>query len=192
MKDKYRAAFLSRMGLVLKKNNSKLYNVQAVAEMLDLNVVENYKEQCRIITRRLEEMSRDNTIVKNLLDSAKENENICQILVNTLYQLLNPESFPKKAPIKISEKKYKELIRQNKEGIITPDDKAILMEALNCKYCHCIKSIYLKDQFNEYILNQKTSYNRYALCMSSVYKNRNIEPPFRASYTCRDKYSWYI
>ena len=130
MKDKYRAAFLSRMGLVLKKNNSKLYNVQAVAEMLDLNVVENYKEQCRIITRRLEEMSRDNTIVKNLLDSAKENENICQILVNTLYQLLNPESFPKKGSNQNKRKKIQRIIRQNKEGIITPDDKAILWRHL--------------------------------------------------------------
>ena len=100
-------------------------------------------------------------------------------------------SFPDKAPIKITEELYRTLISQKQDKSISEGDNIKLSEALNCKYCHCVKKLYLENKFNKFINNKEQAYNPYAICMSSIYKRRDFTPPTKVSYSCRDKYDWY-
>ena len=109
-----------------------------------------------------------------------------------MYSLFYPTKFPKKSPIKISEKEYLRLIQEQQQNKISKKNKKNLKEAMSVKYCHCLKKIYLKNQFDKYINNStKSNISAYPLCMTSVYKSRNIKPPFKVSHLCREKYKWY-
>ena len=183
--------YLKFLDYTIKISNNKEYNTQAVAKILDLPSNRPYNVQCRIIVSFLKKRAETNVVIRELLQKKKTNKNICEFLVQTLFSLFNPKNFPKKAPILISETKYKNLIKKSKNNTINREEKKDLDEALNIKYCHCIKKLYLKNIFLENILDKKAKYNPYAICMSSIYKNRNITPPKKASYTCREKYKWY-
>lgn len=200
--DKYSTKFIKDMNILVSKSNNRLYNSQAVARLLDLEEKTDLKEQCHDIVNYLSSKRGTNPVIDRLLsnfdDSALSehvvDEDICKTLVNVLYQLFNPESFPDKAPIRITNKRYYSLIDKYKDGSITKKEKKILHNALNIKYCHCVKSLFIKESFDTFIKgnNKKDDkYNRYAICMSSIYKNRNIKPPFKVSYSCREKYNWY-
>ena len=183
--------YIKFLDYTIKISRDKEYNVQAVAKMLGLPSNRPYNVQCRIIISFLKKKSKTNKVIKKLLDSAKSEKKLCNYLVEILYLLFNPKNFPNKAPILITENKYKNLLKKEKNNTITNREKLLLDEALNVKYCHCIKKLYLKNIFLENILEKRPKYNPYAICMSSIYKNRNIDPPHKASYTCRDKYKWY-
>ena len=192
--------FIKDMNILVRKSNNKLYNSQAVAKMLKLEEKSSYNEQCKNIVDYLQSKRKTNSVIDSLLNNFEDsslsketiNEDICNTLVRVLYQLFKPESFPDKAPINITNKRYYSLIKKYKSNTITKAEKKILHNALNIKYCHCIKSLYLLENFNIFINEDKSSdYNRYAICMSSIYKNRNIKPPFKVSYSCREKYKWY-
>ena len=171
-------------------SHSKKYNIQAVAMLLNIPIVSDYNEQCSLIINYLKK--NNNSFIKNLLKNTVYNKQICNILVNSLYTIFYPDYLNRKAPIKISEKKYLDLIKQYKDKTITKKNSKILSEAMNVKYCHCLKKIYLKNQFTKYIINSdKSSISGYPLCMSSIYNKRNIKPPFKVSHSCREKYKWY-
>tara|TARA_B100001093_G_C26657635_1_gene940345 strand:- start:201 stop:782 length:582 start_codon:yes stop_codon:yes gene_type:complete len=186
-KDKY----LQFLDYTIKLSNSKEYNTQAVAKMLGLPHNKPYNIQCRLIISYLKKKAKTNKIINQLLQKSKSEKALCKFLVEILYSLFNPSELPKKAPILISDKKYKELIQKHKTNNLKKDESEILEEALNVKYCFCIKKLYLKNIFMENIVEKKPEYNPYAICMSSIYKNRSIKPPKKASYSCRKKYNWY-
>ena len=182
--------YMNRLKFTIKRSDDREYNIQAVAKMLGLPNDKSYKTQCRLIINYLEQKKSSNEFIKELLANIPE-KNACDLLVKTLYELLSPKTVPSKAPIKISETKYKKLINEKKTGSISRENDSILTEALNCKYCHCVKKLYLKNNFERYINNNEPKYNPYAICMSSIYKNRNIKSPNRVSFSCREKYDWY-
>ena len=102
--------------VVEKRNKSKLYNISAVSKMLGLPHKESYEQQCDQIMNFLESKKTTNKAIKILLDNMGDNrDSICNILVNSLYELFNPESLPQKAPISISKDEYIELLKKKKE-----------------------------------------------------------------------------
>jgi hypothetical protein len=172
--------------------HSKKYNIESVALLLNIPIVSDYNEQCALIIEDLNKKKRRNKFITDLLKITKDKEDVCYILIQSLYSLFYPTKFPKKSPIKISEKEYLRLIQQQQQNKISKKNKNILKEAMNVKYCHCLKKIYLKNQFEKYINNSKKSnISAYPLCMTSVYKSRNIKPPFKVSHSCRERYEWY-
>jgi len=178
--------------VVEKRKKSKLYNISAVSKMLGLPNKESYAKQCNKIMVFLESQKSDNKAIKNLLDSVGDNrDSMCNILVNSLYELFTPESLPQKAPIQISKDTYIEFLEKKKSNNISDEENKLLEEALNCKYCFCVKKLYLKNQFKQFIKSEDPKYNPYAICMNSIYKNRAIKPPFKVSHSCREKYEWY-
>lgn len=178
--------------VVERKNKDRLYNISAVSKMLGLSTKGSYSQQCDTILEYLRTKSSTNKAIKTLLDNAGDDrDTMCNILVNSLYELFSPNSVPKKAPIQISQEEYMSLIKKKKEEDITYEENETLDEALNCKYCHCVKKLYLKNQFQLFIKEEEPKYNPYAICMSSIYKNRDIKPPFKVSHSCREKYDWY-
>jgi len=81
----------------------------------------------------------------------------------------------RKFSMRISEKKYKELVNKKKSHKrLTKEQKKDLDDALYYKYCKCLYSFEKKD-------NQKG----FPICMKSIYKNRDIVPPFGASLNCK-------
>jgi len=185
-KDKY----VQLVNYTIKLSDNKEYNTQAVAKMLGLPHDRPYNVQCRLIISFLKKKAKTNKVIDNLLKSSHSQKAVCSYLVEILYSLFNPKNLPKKAPILISEKVYKELIQKEKDNTISPSETIILDEALNIKYCFCIKKLYLKNIFIENILEEETKYNPYAICMSSIYKKRGIKPPKKVSYSCSKKYKW--
>lgn len=183
--------YIEKIKRLVKKNNNKTYNIQAVAKMLGLPSNLDYAQECILIISYLKEKSKTNKVIKELLEASSNSSNVCDLLVGTLYQLFMPDHLLNRAPIKMSEKKYKELIKKNTEKNISKNEKTELDEALNSKFCHCVKKIYLKNKFAKIFTEKEPQYNPYAICTASIYNKRNIDTPEKVSYTCRDKYDWY-
>ena len=91
----------------------------------------------------------------------------------------------KSLKLKLSKKKYKELIEKKKKKSISKKDNKILEKELNKKYCKCIKSLKIKHSKNSEIYKGK-----YGICMNSIYKNRGFNPPYNASNLCKLYYSF--
>ena len=191
--DKKFENFQKNVNIVVKKRNkSKLYNISNVSKMLGLPHNESYNHQCDQIINFLKSKKNSNKTIKILLDNIGDNrDSMCNILVNSLYELFNPESLPKRAPIKITKDEYINLLEKKKQNRISYKENELLDEALNCKYCFCVKKLYLKNLFKQFIKDEEPKYNAYAVCMNSVYRNRDITPPFKVSHSCREKYEWY-
>ena len=175
--------------VVDKKNKSFLYNIKQVSSMFGLNTNLEENELCTQLINFLRES--DSKIAKDLLKEVGDKGNICNILVNSLYELFSPSDLSEKAKIDITEKEYKKLIQKKKDKKIDFKENQKLEEALNIKYCRCVKKLYLKNQVNLFITGKEPKYNPYAICVNSIYNNRNIQYPFKISYSCREKYDWY-
>ena len=180
--------FHKKIDIEIKKKDQE-YNIQAVAKMLGLEDKLPYKKQCRTIISFLRSNKNKNKFIKKILDETTD-ENLCCTLVNVLYSIFNPDHLLLKAPMPISDDEYKDLIRRNNKRKLRGKPGKLLEKCLFIKYCHCIKKIYYKNLFKRQILG-KNPISEYAICMSSVYKNRKIKPPHKASYKCRDTFSWY-
>lgn len=183
--------YSSRLNFNLKRSIDKTYNAQAVAKALGIKSDLPYVRQCSLIMDFLKKHKKNNPIIKELLNKSLKQNQICNILVDVLYNLLQPKKFPFKAPITISQDKYKELIEKYQKRTLKSRDRQILNEALNIKYCFCIKKLYLKFLFNNHFLGKKNKVSEYAICMSSIYKKRKIKPPKKISRKCVTKYDWY-
>jgi hypothetical protein len=77
----------------------------------------------------------------------------------------------KKMKLSITETTYKELLRKKQR--LTKKEAKQLSDSMYVKYCKCLQSF-------EYS-NEKKGY---PICMNSVYKRRNIQPPKNASKRC--------
>jgi hypothetical protein len=178
--------------VVNKRSKNRKYNLEAVSKMLGIDTGGSYSQQCDKIISFLESKRSTNEIIDEILKQTRENkEDLCDVLVSSLYELFSPSSLPEKSPITITKEEYIDLLEKKKENDITFEENEILDEALNVKYCHCVKKLYLKNLFKKYILDEEIKYSPYAICMSSIYKNRDITPPFKVSHSCREKYQWY-
>ena len=190
-KNKKRDQYISRLNFNIKRSIDKTYNAQAVAKALGIKSDLPYTQQCTLILDFLKKHKKNNPVITELLNKSLKPSQICNVLVNVLYNLLQPEKFPFKAPITISQTKYKDLIKKYQKRNIKPRERQILNESLNVKYCFCIKKLYLKFLFNEHIKGKKNKYNEYAVCMNSIYKSRKIKAPKKVSRKCVKKYDWY-
>ena len=170
-------------------SHSKKYNIEAVSMLLKIPIVGNYKKQCELLLDYIKKSK--HRFLKDLVKNTTNDQDICKIMVNSLYTLFYPEKFPKKSPINITEKENKKYIELKKKNKISRKKDLILQEAMNKKYCHCLKSLFLQDKFFQIVKNNHSPQNAYPICMASIYNSRNIKPPKRVSYSCSKKYSWY-
>ena len=198
MDEKRLQNYIYRINLMVKKSNNKEYNAQAVAKMLEIPHNLPYNAQCAAIIGYLKSNKTDNDAIKEILQLKKKlkmnDKDTCELLVKILYSLFNPRDLPNKAPIKISEKRYRALIKKSgdeEESKLSKKEMDELDNALQTKYCYCVKKLYLRNLFNKYIKSEDTKYNPYGTCMYSIYKKRNIEPPSKVSKTCKDKFTWF-
>lgn len=175
---------------IIKKNYSKQYNIQAVSEMLGIkNNNLPYNLQCLEIIKFLESKKKNNPTIEYLLVNLKDKD-LCDMLVNVLYNLFHPDSI-EDSDVKINKNKYYRLIKKYQNDNINDEENKILQEYLNIKYCKCLKKIFMKNLLNEVIFQNDKQINQYAICMSSIYNKRNIKPKNRVSHSCSDKYKWY-
>ena len=81
---------------------------------------------------------------------------------------------------------YKPLIINTKSPhlIITKKENKLLDDELFKKYCKCIKTI--KRSKNK---SPKSYFDKYGICMNSLYKNRKFKPPYNVSKKCNIFYS---
>ena len=121
--------------VVDKKNKSFLYNIKQVTSMFGLNTNLEENELCTQLINFLRES--DSKIAKDLLKEVGDKENICNILVNSLYELFSPSDLSEEAKINMTEKEYKKLIKKKKDKKIDFKENQKLEEALNIKYCRC-------------------------------------------------------
>jgi len=81
----------------------------------------------------------------------------------------------RKMTLKISDKKYKQLISKRKsKRKMSSKEKKQLDNALYVKYCKCLKDFEFR----------KKDKRGYPICMNSIYKNRGFKPPTNASFNC--------
>ena len=125
----------------INTSHSKKYNIEAVSMLLKLPIVDNYKKQCELLLNFVKKSK--NKFLKDLVKNTTNDQNICKIMVNSLYTLFYPEDFPKKSPINITEKKYSFSAASNDEII------AILLGANYSEVYdpRIITSIYYDDKF---------------------------------------------
>ena len=100
---------------------------------------------------------------------------------------LPPKKTKRKKSIKykLSEKKYKELIKKKQKKSISKKNNNILEEELNKKYCKCIKTFKKK-----YSKKSKFNKGKYGICMNSIYKNRGFTAPYNVSNFCKYYYNF--
>ena len=81
----------------------------------------------------------------------------------------------------IGKKKYSKLLRKKRtKKKMTKKEKRQLDHALFINYCKCIKSLKYSKKYEEGL--------EYPICISSVYKNREIKPPKDLKEKCRKYY----
>ena len=183
--------------LINKSKNTRKTKIKMLAKILkikkDLSKL-NFKQQCTEITTILKKRKSSSPIIKELLDNSGLNPmQTCRVFIDVLYDLLYKDTALKRAPIMITHERYYQLIHKNKTSKLTKVEKDELYTTLNIKYCYCIQKLFSRNQFNRLILGIDTFDKGapYAICMSSIYKNRGIKPPHNASRTCGKKYQWY-
>ena len=98
---------------------------------------------------------------------------------------INKTKRKKSLKYKLSDNKYKELIKKKKNKSINKNQNNILENELNKKYCKCIKTLKKK-----YPKNSKIYKGKFGICMNSIYKNRGFEPPYNVSKLCKLYYSF--
>jgi len=176
----------------VKKSRNKNYNIKEVAKILGLSPTGTHRSICNRIYNHLLNF-KENEAVEYFLSKFDKNSNdFCTALTDSLYELFKRPSLGGiKSPIKLSEKKYKNLIIKRKKSKISKSDKIKLDKALHIKFCHCIKKLYIKNTIQQAFFNTEPKYNPYAICTSSIYKNRDFDVPPSAARKCRKKYKWY-
>ena len=80
--------------------------------------------------------------------------------------------------LSISKKKYNQLLKKRRlKKKLTKKQTKLLNDSLYIQYCRCLRAFeYKKDK------------RGYAICMNSVYKQRNIQPPSNASSKCYETF----
>jgi len=185
-------SYIKKLGLVVKRSSSKHYNLQAVAMMFGLDHTQPKSSLCEQIISYLHNKKDTNKYINYLLTNLNSDDDLCDVLISALYELIEPSNLPKSAPIKITQKLYKELVEKQKQNTISSQEKEVLDEALQTKYCYCQKQLYGKYAFKKNILDDTPKYTPYATCLSSIYKKRGFSIPKGITKSCSTKFpSWY-
>lgn len=172
----------SYLSLLDYQNTAKLINI-------DINN-KNKSELCSSINSWINSKLKKNKILKEYFNNSSDKIN-CQLFIQTIKELSKPDDMPIKAPIPISQTKYKELIEKRKSGKINKREMDLLEDCLHIKYCYCVKRRILLNELNLLLFNKPLNYNPWQTCSYSVYKSRGFPITENASLTCRSKYSWY-
>ena len=77
----------------------------------------------------------------------------------------------------ISKKKYGKLLRKQRLSL---KEKKTLDRELFLNYCKCVKKIKYDKNYDKGL--------EYPICMNSIYKNRNLTPPERVAFKCKEQY----
>jgi hypothetical protein len=168
--------------------NIKLYDSE---QKQYKNLEQLFTEICQIITKY------STPQFKKLLSKIVNKEISCDsqsgyVITKIIKNILYPNNFPKESPIPISEQLYEKLLLMKEKKILNDKtQKFLLDQSLHAKICHCVKNLLITDKFKKEVLNQSTEYNPYAICTSSVYKDRNIKVPHREILNCPVDYTWY-
>ena len=181
--------FKRRYNLKVRKNHNKDYKIEVVADMFKIKKNLSINQKCLEIIKYLKDNSEKNQKIKFLLDNFR-GDDICTVLSNILYDMFSSDNL-KDININLTDKRYRNLIKKYEKNNLNDIEMNLLMEALNIKYCKCVKKLYLKNLFEKDIMSKEETYNPYAVCINSIYKNRKIVPPKKISYSCREKYDWY-
>ena len=183
-----KSLFEKAIGISVRRSRNKNYDINEVAKILGIKYNDE-SEICEKIDTYLEEKKKESTSLTYFLNFfAKNDSDYCNVLIDALYELFNPSNISQTS---LSIKKYKKLIQERQEGIISDSDKQLLEQVLYLKLCRCIKHIYIKNIINQEFFGKSTKYNRYALCTSSIYNNRGFKAPSSAVKNCKDTYMWY-
>lgn len=168
--------------------------VKYIAKRLHLPQNDDVSKQCKQIVKKVKQGASRNAFLKELMSSMRqvpENE-LCWRLVYSLYSFLHPRTLPSFAPIEVNEAQFKTWLTELEEETISEEIKEKLQEALNVKYCYCVKRLLLNNRFEKYVNKKPVSQTLpYAICASSIYKKRNLDVPAQVSKSCRNKYKWY-
>ena len=145
------------------------YNIEALSEILGIKSSNDTITLCRHIKSTFNNLTRKNTELGKILEQLpKNNVSFCAVIVDALY----------------------ELVSKNQKGTINPIEKKLLDNILNIKLCNCIKGLIVEDivaeKSNKKSIRRSPKYNPYAVCISSVYKKRNIAVPYQATKKCKD------
>ena len=98
-KNKKQKQYIKRLNFNIKRSTDKTYNAQAVAKALGLKSDLPYTRQCKLILGFLRKHKKGNPVSTELLNKSLKPHQICNVLIDALYNLLQPNKFPFKAPI---------------------------------------------------------------------------------------------
>ena len=136
--------------IITRMLNSGNNQVKQLGKELD-KLYKNKASSVRVKTRIY-------TLVKNIADDGSPNNH---------------------TKLEISETKYKKLVSERKQGIISDLDNQLLEKALFTKVCHCVKKR-LSNETAKWLLGDidkdldNLPYNPYAVCTSSIYNKRGF------------------
>jgi hypothetical protein len=172
-------------------NRDFKYNIEALSEILGVKSSNDTTKLCNHIKSTFNNLTRKNTELGRILEQLpKNNVSFCAVIVDALYEYFFEYKREFKLPTSISKKHYNELVSKNQKGTINPIEKKLLDNILNIKLCNCIKGLIVEDivaeKSNKKSIRRSPKYNPYAVCISSVYKKRNIAVPYQATKKCKD------
>lgn len=167
-----------------------IYNIDSLAEILGIKTTKDIDNLCRHINSVFKNLTKKDTELKEILkELPRDNSNFCEVIINALYEYIFVYKKEFKLPISMTEEKYTELISKNKRGTIQPNEKKLLDNIMNIKLCNCIKGLIISDiidEKNNIKTNRKSpKYNAYAVCLNSIYKQRNMPVPYGATKQCK-------
>ncbi len=178
---------LNRLKLSINKTKNDL---ELVAKMLGIPEEDTEAKTCKSIIKYLKSIKKDNPYVQYLLKEIPSGKLQCATLVSALKDLIKPVRQLSNLPsTRISDELYEQLLKKYNNDTITLKEQNILDEALNIKYCYCAKNIYIRNIWNQTIMNNNNEVNPYAVCINSIYKNRDIPVPDNLVASCKSKYS---
>lgn len=184
--------FQTAMDISVIKSRNKNYNIKQVANILNIPYTDNRNTCQDIYDYLLKESKNSNSLEYFLEKFNPSDKDFCNTLINTLYELFHPSDMKLHSPIKISKKQYKSLVDKRKAGKrMSKEENKLLDEALYIKFCHCIKKLYIKNVIDYQFFNKELKYNPYAICTSSIYKNRDFDVPPSAAINCSKTFDWY-
>ena len=179
-----------------------LDDIKKICQLLEIGLRNRLKNKVKPLNQLLFEIcqtiSKYSTpefkqVIKRLLGSNQQcNVTKGYIIAKIIINILYPGNFYKKAPIPITEQLYQKLIKMKKMGLIqTRQEEFLLEQSLHNKICHCVKETLIRNKFLREVLNKPTSYNAFAICTNSVYKQRGLPVPPSEIRNCPVFFDWY-
>jgi hypothetical protein len=171
--------------------NIDTYNLDVVLDILQIpNKESTIIEKCTLIKQTISDHYPKLQSFITFLESKLNTElDICKHLIVILYNMFEQPSIFK---YPISKKTYKKYIKKKQNNTIRSKQLKLLDDMLYIKFCRCIKKIYTNNLKKHIFNDLQSDSNPYAICTSSIYKNRGFDPPPSAALNCRKTFGWYL